>query len=705
MRIKLYSLCFSAALSISILPTTLVRAQPQPNPTQTLKPNVNINADCNGYLEYLPQGYDPNGSTLFPLLVYFPGISQSGNGNTDLTSLLDINPPKYIAQDINNHLSSFTVNGQTFRFIMITPQWIQPITTRYPTVDEMNDIINYAIEKYKVDKSRIYLMGISTGAGEVWHYASANSFYANRIAAMVPFSGTDTPTHAKAAVLVNSQMPIWAFHNSSDGEVPQYYTLGWGDSIKFVNGGTFYSPIPKFTIWTTTDPLDHNSWDDKPVQGIGPIVGTYTENSLNIYQWMLQYTRAVSNTNLAPTASAGPNISIVAPNSSVQLNALAKDLDTYTLTYNWTQMSGPNTGSFSSTNTTSTTVTGLVEGTYVFRFSVNDGNSTTNSNVTVTVLPPGSLTKIEAELYGTQNHTFVNNNPAMSNGQFLSYKDQFAWSKYTINTNGGTFNFSFSVMSPYSKTLQIIVGSSVLGTVNVPATGSSWQTVTATGISLPSGVQTLQIAPTGGNWFPGGILQDSLSVDYLTFISSSNAALPVKFVYSNAQCNGNTVNLQWKTAQEQNTKEFSIQRSTDGTNWTEIGKSTAAGQSSQERSYLFVDKNPSANSMYRIVETDIAGQQTMSSIVRSSCSSIRNEITLYPNPNTGVSALNVSFPEATSITFQVLDIKGAVMQQKQIQLPAGSSTVPVNITNYPNGVYTIAVRYNGEMKTIKMIKK
>lgn len=692
MRIKFYPLYAAIALLVAALPTIFVDAQPQANPTQTLKPNANINTDCNGYVEYLPQGYDPAGTTKFPLIVYFPGISQSGNGNTDLSSLLDINPPKFIAQDINNNLSSYG-------FIMITPQWIQPITTRYPTLDEMNSVINYAIEKYKVDQTRIYLMGISTGAGEVWKYASAGSFYANRIAAIVPFSGTDTPTHAKAAVLTNALMPIWAFHNSADGEVNQYYTLGWGDSIKYVNGGNYYSPAPKFTIWQTTDPNDHNSWDHN-----NTIIGSYTEGGLNIYQWMLQYSRPAPTTNLSPTANAGANKSIVVPNSSVTLNATANDLDSYTLTYGWTQVSGPNTGTIASPNSTSTTVSGLIEGTYVFRFSVSDGNTTTTSDVTVTVLPSGSLARIEAEQYDNQNHTTTYNAASASNGQYIAYKDQYAWTEYTINTNGGSYDFGFNVQSPYAKTLQIIVNNTLLGTVSVPASGSSWQNVYATNINLPAGVQTLHIAPTGANWFPGSAA-DSLSMDYINFVASAQSTLPIKLVYFNSQCNGSSVNLQWKTAQEQNTKEFSIQRSTDGTSWTEIGKTAAAGQSAQERSYAFVDKTASPNAMYRIVETDATGQQTISTIVRSSCSSARNEVTLYPNPSAGNSALNLNLEKATSITLQVLDLKGAMMVQKQIELPQGTSTIPVNLTNYPNGVYTIALRMNGETRTLKMIKK
>src|SRR5215203_3116712 len=106
---------------------------------QTLRPNVAINSNCNGYVEYLPEGYATSGQT-YPLLIFIEGNGETGSGSAaDLQRLLANGPPKYINE--NNFPSSFTVNGQTHRFIMITPQFVAPIWFRYPTPLEVNDVI------------------------------------------------------------------------------------------------------------------------------------------------------------------------------------------------------------------------------------------------------------------------------------------------------------------------------------------------------------------------------------------------------------------------------------------------------------------------------------------------------------------------------------------------------------------------------------
>ncbi len=85
----------------------------------------------------------------------------------------------------------------------------------------------------------------------------------------------------------------------------------------------------------------------------------------------------------APVANAGSNQTIVLPTSTVTLDASGS---TGTITsYQWTQASGPNTASISTPTTVSTSVTGLIKGSYVFRLSLNGGIST--AQVTVTVNP------------------------------------------------------------------------------------------------------------------------------------------------------------------------------------------------------------------------------------------------------------------------------------------------------------------------------
>jgi hypothetical protein len=71
----------------------------------------------------------------------------------------------------------------------------------------------------------------------------------------------------------------------------------------------------------------------------------------------------------------------------------------------------------------------------------------------------------------------------------------------------------------------------------------------------------------------------------------------------------NQVRLQWSTAQEENTAEFTVQHSTDGSNWSHIGQVAAAGNSSQVRHYSYVHTSPvKGSNQYRIMQTDKDGK-------------------------------------------------------------------------------------------------
>jgi len=64
---------------------------------QTQKPLGSVAGAPNGYLEYLPAGYD--GTAAVPLLVFWHGIGEDGNGTSDLGNVTAWGPPKVIAND------------------------------------------------------------------------------------------------------------------------------------------------------------------------------------------------------------------------------------------------------------------------------------------------------------------------------------------------------------------------------------------------------------------------------------------------------------------------------------------------------------------------------------------------------------------------------------------------------------------------------
>jgi hypothetical protein len=91
--------------------------------------------------------------------------------------------------------------------------------------------------------------------------------------------------------------------------------------------------------------------------------------------------------NQLPVADAGPNKTLIAPLNSITLTGKATDSDGTITSVTWTKLSGPS-AVMSGENTTTLNLSELVQGTYIFRFTVADNNNAeAYDDVTVTVNP------------------------------------------------------------------------------------------------------------------------------------------------------------------------------------------------------------------------------------------------------------------------------------------------------------------------------
>ncbi|MGN6399892.1 MAG: PKD domain-containing protein, partial [Flavisolibacter sp.] len=289
---------------------------------QTLRYNTSMIANSKGYIEYLPQGYSASGTATYPLLIFIHGIGELGDGSTlNLPKVMRNGPPLLINK--GTFPVSFTVNNQTFKFIVLSPQFV-----KWPTGADINGVISYALSHYKVDASRIYLTGFSMGGGAVWATASDVALYNKRIAAIVPMAGAYSATTARANVIADANVPVWAVHNDQDPTVPVAYTNNFVAYIKARNPSL---PVKK-TIYSSTS---HNCWSRT-------YVPTYREDGLNIYEWMLQFKKgtipsSAPATNQPPVANAGADKTITLPTSSVTLSGSGSDADGSISKYSWTK--------------------------------------------------------------------------------------------------------------------------------------------------------------------------------------------------------------------------------------------------------------------------------------------------------------------------------------------------------------------------------
>lgn len=241
---------------------------------QSFTPKYNVKTSNNsyGYYEYLPEGYN-QGSQNYPLLIFCHGLGELGDGSPkELSKILVNGVPKLINQ--GTFPASFNVNGQTFKFIVLCPQFKE-----WPEYIELDDIINYALEHYRVDPSRIYLTGLSMGGGVVWGYIGEDANYGQRIAAAVPVCGACWPANFRCENIAAADVPVWATHNDNDPQVPSFYTV---DFVNNINNKLNQSEVhAKKTLFNSNS---HDAWSE-----------TYNlafkQDGLNVFEWMLQFTR------------------------------------------------------------------------------------------------------------------------------------------------------------------------------------------------------------------------------------------------------------------------------------------------------------------------------------------------------------------------------------------------------------------------------
>ena len=96
--------------------------------------------------------------------------------------------------------------------------------------------------------------------------------------------------------------------------------------------------------------------------------------------------------------------------------------------------------------------------------------------------------------------------------------------------------------------------------------------------------------------------------DITRFTIDCATVLPITLLDFSGFDEGDYNYLQWSTSSEINNDYFTVEKSENAIHWSELGRVDGSGNSSVEKSYSYVDKNPYAGTTYyRLKQTDYNG--------------------------------------------------------------------------------------------------
>jgi hypothetical protein len=137
----------------------------------------------------------------------------------------------------------------------------------------------------------------------------------------------------------------------------------------------------------------------------------------------------------------------------------------------------------------------------------------------------------------------------------------------------------------------------------------------------------------------------------------SYTSLPLTLLSFTSTLINKTVQLQWQTTSEINSSYFLIERSSDGINFSTIGKVSAAGNSNSLKQYSFVDLSPLRVNYYRLKETDLDGKYTYSKIVTAKMQD-ENALNVIQDPVQDVLQLQINASSAQASHLTIFDLTG-----------------------------------------------
>jgi ribosomal protein L14 len=497
------------------------------------------------------------------------------------------------------------------------------------------------------------------------------------------------------------------------------------------------------------------------VQGVYQFQLQVTDNGGAIGTSIVQVT-VNSSANISPVANAGSDQTITLPIDSVMLSGSGSDADGTVVSYLWTKISGPSSGTITNTGSASTSVTGLVQGVYQYRLQVTDDSGATGTAVIqVTVnaainIPPVANAGVNQSITLPANSVTLSGSGSDADGTVVSY----LWTKISgpssfsfVNTSSPVTDVFGLVQGIYQFQLKVTDNNGAIGTdiiqvivnvaANIPPVANAGpdQSITLPENSLTlagsgsdadgnvvSYLWTKLLGPSLGSFTNAnsattsvtdlvqGVYQFQLQVTDNNGATGKDIMQITVYAASNVPPVADAGPDQTITLPAESVTLSGSGSDADGTiavySWTQIsgpssGKIVSPGNALTEFTGLV-----SGNYLLELTVTDNLGAKASDTVAiavaapRLDLNVKSNTMNVYPKPVTDVTTLEINTTQPDpNLLIVITNMNGQIVYKSAITSGQTDIKQTLNLSNLIKGAYAVTVYFsNQEKQSIKILK-
>lgn len=221
---------------------------------------------------------------------------------------------------------------------------------------------------------------------------------------------------------------------------------------------------------------------------------------------------------------------------------------------------------------------------------------------------------------------------------------------------------------------------------------------TSTPINLNGSVNTVNFSVTAD--------AASANPDRFRIVFASAGPLPVTITSLKAAQQGGNIAVEWKASNQLNMKQYEVEKSTDGINFSKVNTQQTIGVNGSDATYTWLDQNPATgNNFYRIRSVGANGDEKLTQVVVVRIGKGSPAIMVYPSPvvNRTMNLL-MTDTEKGIYLLRLVNTAGQLVFSKTINHPGGSATQSIVLDKYvATGNYRLEIRKPGQAAETRSI--